>query len=68
MRNETLLLGTSLYKPYSSELYHFNQHYLQIWPALCADDPLVKISLWRRHAQTVKNGASNHKTIYIDIF
>ena len=30
--------------------------------------PLVKISWRRRHAQTVKNGASSHKTIYIDIF
>ena len=29
--------------------------------------PLVKISLQRRHAQTVKNGASSHKTNYIDI-
>ena len=30
-------------------------------------DPLVKISLWRRHAQTVKNSASSHNTNYIDI-
>ena len=30
--------------------------------------PLVKISLWRRHAQTVNNGASSYKTNYIDIF
>ena len=30
--------------------------------------PLVKISLQRRHAQTVNNGASSHKTNYIDIF
>ena len=28
----------------------------------------MKISLRRRHAQTVKNGASSHKTNYIDIF
>ena len=28
----------------------------------------VKISLRRRHAQTVKNGASSNKTNYIDIF
>ena len=28
----------------------------------------MKISLQRRHAQTVKNGASSHKTNYIDIF
>ena len=27
-----------------------------------------EISLRRRHAQTVKNGASSHKTNYIDIF
>ena len=26
----------------------------------------MKISLQRRHAQTVKNGASNYKTDYID--
>ena len=31
-------------------------------------DPLVKISLRRRHAQTVQNGASSHKTNSIDIF
>jgi hypothetical protein len=31
-------------------------------------DPLVKIYLWRRHTQKVKNGASSHKTNYIDIF
>ena len=31
-------------------------------------DPLVKIFLRCRHAQIVKNGASSHKTIYIDIF
>ena len=31
-------------------------------------DPLVKISLRCRHAQTVQNGASSHKTNYIDIF
>ena len=30
--------------------------------------PWVKISLRRRHVQTVKNGASCHKTNYIDIF
>ena len=30
--------------------------------------PFVKISLRRRHAQTVKNGAPCHKTNYIDIF
>ena len=29
--------------------------------------PLVKIPLWRRHAQTVKNGASSHKTNCLDI-
>ena len=28
----------------------------------------MKISLRRRHAQTVKNGASSHKTNYMDIF
>ena len=28
----------------------------------------MKISLRRRHAQTVKNGASSHKTNCIDIF
>ena len=26
----------------------------------------MKITLWRRHVQTVKNGASSHKTNYID--
>ena len=31
-------------------------------------DPLVKISLRRRQAQTVKNGVSSHKINYIDIF
>ena len=31
-------------------------------------DPLVKISLRRRHALMVDNGASSHKTNYIDIF
>ena len=30
--------------------------------------PLVKIFVRRRHAQTVQNGASSHKTYYIDIF
>ena len=30
-------------------------------------DPLVKISLRRRHAQMVLNGASRYKTNYIDI-
>ena len=30
--------------------------------------PLVKISVQRRHAQTVQNGASSHKTNYINIF
>ena len=30
--------------------------------------PLVKISLRRHQAQMVKNGASSHKTTYIDIF
>ena len=30
-------------------------------------DPLVKISLWPRHTQTGKNGASSHKTNYIYI-
>ena len=29
-------------------------------------DPLGKIYLRRRHAQTVKNGASSHKTNYIN--
>ena len=29
--------------------------------------PLVKISLQRRHAQTVKDDASSHKTNYINI-
>ena len=31
-------------------------------------DPLVKISLWHCHAQTVQNGASSRKTNYFDIF
>ena len=31
-------------------------------------DPLVKISLRRRHARMVKNGDSSHKTDYMDIF
>ena len=35
------------------------------WFADSLSDPLVKISLWRFHAQTVKNGASSHKD-YID--
>ena len=29
--------------------------------------PLVKIYLWRHHAQAVRNSASSHKTNYIDI-
>ena len=29
--------------------------------------PWVKISLWRPHAQTVKDGAFSHKTNFIDI-
>ena len=28
----------------------------------------MKISVWRRHAQTVKNGAFSHKINYINIF
>ena len=35
MRNKTLLLGTSLYKPYCSEVHFLNQHFPQIWPAMC---------------------------------
>ena len=31
-------------------------------------NPLVKISVRRRHAQTVKNGAFSDQTNYIDIF
>ena len=38
------------------------------WLICWLSDPLVKISLRRRHTQTVKNGASSHKTNYIDIF
>ena len=34
IRNKTILLGTSLYKPYCSEVHLLNQHYLQIWPAV----------------------------------
>ena len=32
LRNMPLLLGTSLYKPYCSEVHLLNQHYLHIWP------------------------------------
>ena len=32
--SKTLLLGTSLYKPYCSEVNLLNQHYLHIWPAV----------------------------------
>ena len=31
-RNRTLLLGTSLYKPYCSEVHLLNQQYPKIWP------------------------------------
>ena len=34
----------------------------------CFSHPLVKMYLRRCHAQTVKNGASNHKTNNITIF
>ena len=34
LRNKTLLLWTSLYKPYYSEVHLLNQHYLHIWPAV----------------------------------
>ena len=34
IRNRPLLLGTSLYKPYCSEVKLLNQHYLQIWPVV----------------------------------
>ena len=37
------------------------------WLIHSLSDPLVKISLWSCHAQAVKNGASTHKTNYIDI-
>ena len=33
-RNKTLLLGTSLYKPYCSEVHLLNQPYLYIGPAV----------------------------------
>ena len=33
-RRKTLLLGTSLYKPYCSEVHNLNQHYLHILPAV----------------------------------
>ena len=39
-------------------------HWLSEW----VSDPLVKISLRSCHTQTVKNGASNHRTNYIEIF
>ena len=35
MINKILLLGTSLYKPYCSEVHLLNQHYLQICPTVC---------------------------------
>ena len=38
------------------------------WLINWLSNPLVKISLRRRHAQTVKNGASSHKTNCIDIY
>ena len=39
-------------------------HWLSHW----LSHPLVKIYLRRRHNQMVKNGASSHKTNYIEIF
>ena len=33
-RSKTLLLGTSLHKPYCSEVHLLNQHSLHIWPAV----------------------------------
>ena len=33
-RKKTLLLGTSLYKPYNSEVHLLNQHYLHIGTAV----------------------------------
>ena len=37
MRNYNVLPGTSLYKPYCSEVHLLNQYYLHIWPAVSAD-------------------------------
>ena len=45
-------------------LYKHPCHWLTDW----LSHPLVQIYLRRRHAQTVTNGASSHKTNYIDIF
>ena len=41
-RSKTLLLGTSLFKPYCSEVHLFNQHYLHIWPAVVN----ISVILW----------------------
>ena len=41
-----------------SKIYYFN----------ITSTLLVKISLRRRHAKTGKNGASSHKTNYIELF
>ena len=38
------------------------------WLIHSLSEPLVKISLRRRHARTVKNGDSSHKTNYIEVF
>ncbi len=41
--NKTLLPGTSLYKPYGSEVHLLNQHYLNIGPAVCQKKVVVTI-------------------------
>ena len=38
------------------------------WLIHSLSDPLVKIHLQSRHAQTVKNGASSQNTNYIEVF
>ena len=46
-RNRTLLLGTSLFKPYCSEVHLLNQHYLHIGPAVIGIQ--VYSSPWTQH-------------------
>ena len=49
-------------------LYKHIRHWFINWFINWLTHPLGKISLRRRHAQNVLNGASSHKTNYLDIF
>ena len=47
VRNAILLLGTTLFRPYSSEVHLSNQHYLHIGPPVrCSQRKLQDFSLW----------------------